>query len=105
MDVALSTGEPLWSAAARAGAPHEIFPRSSTSCRHAQLYLVLEDLHWADAATSMFSRLLGRRVEAVRALVIATYRDDEIDETAPLRVVLGGLATSCAPSHGSRSSR
>jgi len=56
--------------------------------------LVLEDLHWADEATLDVLRMLGRRIETVPALVIATYRDDELDRTHPLRIVLGELASA-----------
>jgi DNA-binding CsgD family transcriptional regulator len=56
--------------------------------------VVLEDLHWADEATLDVLRLLARRVESVPALVLGTYRDDELDRTHPLRLVLGELATS-----------
>ena len=55
--------------------------------------LVIEDLHWADEATLDVLRVLSRRVEGTRALVLATYRDDELDRSHPLRVVLGELAT------------
>jgi DNA-binding CsgD family transcriptional regulator len=58
--------------------------------------LVLEDLHWADEATLDVVRLLGRRIDAFRALVVATYRDDELDGSHPLRVVLGELARARA---------
>jgi DNA-binding CsgD family transcriptional regulator/tetratricopeptide (TPR) repeat protein len=57
---------------------------------------VLEDVHWADEATLDVLRLLVRRVETVPALVVATYRDDELDASHPLRIVLGELATSGA---------
>src|SRR5207253_6073697 len=40
---------------------------------------VLEDVHWADEATLDVFRLLARRVETVPALIIASYRDDELD--------------------------
>ena len=40
--------------------------------------LVLEDVHWADGATLDLLRFLGRRMATVRALVVATYRDDEV---------------------------
>lgn len=53
--------------------------------------LVLEDVHWADEGTLDVLRLLGRRIEGVPSLVIATFRDDE---PAPLRIVLGELATA-----------
>lgn len=59
--------------------------------RHRPTVVVLEDLHWADEATLDLLRLLGRRVEGLPALVIATYRDDELDRAHPLRVVLGEL--------------
>lgn len=35
---------------------------------------------------------LGRRMETASALLIATYRDDEIGKAHPLRVMLGDLA-------------
>jgi DNA-binding CsgD family transcriptional regulator len=57
---------------------------------------VLEDVHWADEATLDVLRLLVRRVETVPALVVATYRDDELDPSHPLRIVLGELATGGA---------
>jgi ATP/maltotriose-dependent transcriptional regulator MalT len=54
--------------------------------------LVLEDLHWADEATLDVLRLVARRVESSRTLVLGSYRDDELDRTHPLRIVLGELA-------------
>ena len=38
-------------------------------------------------------RLLGRRIEAMPILVLATYRDDELDRAHPLRMVLGELSS------------
>jgi DNA-binding CsgD family transcriptional regulator/tetratricopeptide (TPR) repeat protein len=55
--------------------------------------VVLEDVHWADEATLDVLRLLARSVGRAPLLVLATYRDDELDRTHPLRVVLGELAT------------
>jgi DNA-binding CsgD family transcriptional regulator/tetratricopeptide (TPR) repeat protein len=55
---------------------------------------VLDDLHWADEATLDVFRLLVRRVESVPVLIVAGYRDDEVDVADPLRIVLGELATS-----------
>ena len=52
---------------------------------------MLEDLHWADEATLDVVQLLGRRAARLPALVIGTYRDDELGRSHPLRVVLGGL--------------
>ena len=56
--------------------------------------LVLEDLQWADEATLDVVRLLGRRVGSVPALVVASFRDDELDRAQQLRIVVGELAGS-----------
>jgi DNA-binding CsgD family transcriptional regulator/tetratricopeptide (TPR) repeat protein len=53
--------------------------------------LVVEDVHWADDATLDALRYVVRRVERLSALVVLTYRDDEIDAEHPLRRLLGGL--------------
>lgn len=55
--------------------------------------VVVEDLHWADEASLDLLGLVGRRIEQVAALVIASFRDDEIDPVHPLQTVLGRLAT------------
>jgi DNA-binding CsgD family transcriptional regulator/tetratricopeptide (TPR) repeat protein len=51
--------------------------------------LVLEDVHWADAATLDLIRFLGRRVGRLRTLVLITYRDEEAGARSPLRHMLG----------------
>src|SRR3981189_1750847 len=53
--------------------------------------VILEALHWADEATLDFVRFIGRRIQRTRCLLIATYRDDELASTHPLRSVLGDL--------------
>lgn len=53
--------------------------------------VVLEDLHWADAATLDFVRFIGRRIQRTSALFIATYREDELSPSHPLRLALGEL--------------
>ena len=55
------------------------------------VFMVIEDVHWADAATLDLIKFLGRRIHHVPALLILTYRDDEIDAVHPLRAVLGEL--------------
>jgi len=60
--------------------------------------LVLEDLHWADGATLDALRVIGGRLDATSAVVLATYRDDEVGDDHPLRIVLGELATAPAVS-------
>lgn len=54
--------------------------------------IVLEDLHWSDDATLDLLRFVARRIAACRAVLLCTYRDDEIGALHPLRRVLGELA-------------
>ena len=54
--------------------------------------LVIEDLHWADAATLDLLRFLARRVGSTRVLVVASYRHDEVGSADGLRLLLGDLA-------------
>lgn len=53
--------------------------------------VVVEDVHWADDATLDLLKYLGRRIESCRALLVLSYRDDEVDARHPLRRVLGEL--------------
>jgi DNA-binding CsgD family transcriptional regulator/tetratricopeptide (TPR) repeat protein len=57
---------------------------------------VIEDVHWADEATIDLLSFLGRRLGRLPALLLASYRDDEIAADHPLRLVLGDLATQRA---------
>ena len=52
---------------------------------------VLEDVQWADEVTLEVLRVVGRRAPQLRALVIATYRDDEVGPDHPLSVALGDI--------------
>ncbi len=61
-----------------------------------QLVVLLDDLHWADEATLDALRFIGRRIDSTRALVVGTYRDDEVGRRHPLRIVVGDLASSGA---------
>jgi transcriptional regulator with XRE-family HTH domain len=56
--------------------------------------LVFEDVHWSDEATLDLLRFLGRRIGDAPAVLIATYREDEVGPRHPLRLVLGDLATA-----------
>jgi DNA-binding CsgD family transcriptional regulator len=51
--------------------------------------LVMEDIHWADSATLDLIRFLARRIRRIRALLIVTYRDEELDARSPVRYLLG----------------
>jgi DNA-binding CsgD family transcriptional regulator/tetratricopeptide (TPR) repeat protein len=54
--------------------------------------IVIEDIHWADEATLDLMRFLTRRIRAESVLVVATYRDDWLAPSSPLRLALGDLA-------------
>jgi tetratricopeptide (TPR) repeat protein len=53
--------------------------------------VVVEDVHWADEATLDLLVFLGRRLERTPAMLVVTYRDDELGADHPLRGVLGAL--------------
>lgn len=73
--------------------PLEIFSDVLDRVRHTMrpVVMVIEDIHWADAATLDFIRYMGRRVADSKAVIICTYRDDEVGPTHPARQVLGQL--------------
>ncbi|WP_328504183.1 AAA family ATPase [Streptomyces sp. NBC_00457] len=54
--------------------------------------LVVEDVHWADEASLDALRFLVRRMERLPALLVLTYRDDELSREHPLRHLLGQVS-------------
>jgi ATP/maltotriose-dependent transcriptional regulator MalT len=95
MDIARLVGGGLEARVANGGRPYDVLEALRDELeRGTTPVLVIEDVHWADEATLDVLRLLGRRIESVRALVITTYRDDELGREHPLRVVVGALATA-----------
>ncbi len=54
--------------------------------------LLVEDVHWADDATADFLLYAGRRLDRIPAMLIATYRDDEIRSNPTLTRLIGELA-------------
>ena len=56
---------------------------------------VIEDVHWADESTIDLLKFAGRRLSRMKALILATYRDDESTGDA-LALLLGDLATQRA---------
>lgn len=53
--------------------------------------LLVEDLHWADEGTLDVLKLLARQLEELPALVLATFRNDQLGRMHPLRRLLGDL--------------
>ena len=99
VDVASVIGGELERLARTEARPHEFAAELLHELRErVPVVIVLEDLQWADAATLDVLRIVARRIESVGALVLATYRDDELDRMHPLRRTMGELATSAAVS-------
>src|SRR6266540_603751 len=94
VDIAESTGGELEELVETGARPYEVAAALIRELRtRSPTVLVLEDVHYADEATLDVLRLLARRVETVPALVLASYRDDELDRGHPVRVALGELST------------
>ena len=53
--------------------------------------MVLEDVQWADEATLDVLRLVARRLSEVSALLVVTYRSDELGPWHPVRALIGEL--------------
>jgi len=58
---------------------------------HAPLLVVLEDAHWADSGTLYLLRHLARSTRRQRVMIVATYREVELDQARPLHEVLADL--------------
>ena len=92
IDVAEATGGELEQLVGRATTPHAVATELLRELsRRGPSVLVLEDLHWADEATLDVLIVLAARIDSAPALVLASYRDDELDRAEQLRLVLGEL--------------
>jgi class 3 adenylate cyclase/tetratricopeptide (TPR) repeat protein len=67
---------------------HEFMERSG---RAQPLFLVLEDLHWADDATLLLLQHIAQRLIEMPVLIVGTYRDVELDVARPLARALEEL--------------
>jgi DNA-binding CsgD family transcriptional regulator/tetratricopeptide (TPR) repeat protein len=92
-DIARQTGGRL-AALLEAGSPREqlftAFLDELDQGARAQV-VVVEDAHWSDEATLDLLVFLGRRMDRTPAMLIVTYRDDELGAEHPLRAVVGRL--------------
>jgi DNA-binding CsgD family transcriptional regulator/tetratricopeptide (TPR) repeat protein len=91
-DVAWTLGGELEQLIERSAAVHEISAALLDNL-HPKRVIVIEDLHWADAATLDVVRLVCRRLPRAAGLLIVTYRDDQIGRVDPMRVLLGEVAS------------
>lgn len=95
-DMALQTKGRLAAALAADGPRHAKFTAFLELLAAQETVVVFEDLHWADEATVDLLVFVVRRISVTRALLVLTYRDDEVGADHPLRVLLGALATDAS---------
>jgi DNA-binding NarL/FixJ family response regulator/tetratricopeptide (TPR) repeat protein len=93
LDVAQATQGEFLDVVVAGRRPHDITTALTRDLRRRPATVILEDLQWADDATLDVLRLLGHRLADVPALIVVTYRDDELDRSHPLRLLLGELPT------------
>ena len=97
-DIALAAGSEFAAVMAAEVAKHDRFAAAlaELTAPRPPAVVVIEDVHWADDATRDLLVFLGRRIDATRAAVIVTGRDDGLDRDHPLTGTLGRLATTPA---------
>ncbi len=77
----------------RSGERDGLFEATLAALASGPAVLVIEDLHWADASTYDFVRFVARRIDRTCLLVVVTYRDENLEPSDPLRVMLGDIAS------------
>src|SRR6266545_4010075 len=53
--------------------------------------VIVEDAHWADDASLDIIRYLARRIERLPAMLVVSYRDEELGAGHPFRGLIGAL--------------
>ncbi|MBW2291351.1 MAG: protein kinase, partial [Deltaproteobacteria bacterium] len=59
--------------------------------QNSPIFLVLDDLHWADRPSLLMLQHIARQLEGSRLVIVGTYRDMELDRKHPLSAALGEL--------------
>ena len=90
-DIARQTKGALFAAVNSGASRDEIFTAALDELEREKALVVFEDMHWADEATLDLLKYLGRRVHRTHAMLVVTYRDDEVGVRHPLRYVVGDL--------------
>ena len=95
-DIGRQTGGPLAERLSAGAAQEELFAAfldelTAPDPHRPSSVVVVEDAHWADEATLDWLTFLGRRIERLSALLVVTYRDDEVGPEHPLRRALAAL--------------
>jgi DNA-binding CsgD family transcriptional regulator/tetratricopeptide (TPR) repeat protein len=95
-DIGRQTGGPLARRLADAATQEELFAAFLDELAEPGPgpVVVVEDAHWADEATLDWLSFLGRRIARIPALLVVTYRDDEVGTDHPLRRTLAALPSA-----------
>jgi DNA-binding CsgD family transcriptional regulator len=91
MELARVMGGEVAARAAEGARPYDVAAALVRELAMEPTVVVFEDVHWADEATLDVIRLVARRIADVPALLALSYRDDGLDLSHPLRIVLGDL--------------
>jgi DNA-binding CsgD family transcriptional regulator/tetratricopeptide (TPR) repeat protein len=92
VDVSEQLGPGLRDAVARDAGRQELFTTLLRELSDQTTVVVFEDVHWADEGTLDLLRYVARRLQRNPALVLVSYRDEELAPDHPLRLVLEALA-------------
>ncbi len=90
-DIAPQLGGATADLIARGAPRHEVFAAfvSDLADRPPVVATIFEDIHWADEATLDLLTYVGRRIHRTRALLIVTWRDDEVSADHVIHRMLG----------------
>jgi DNA-binding CsgD family transcriptional regulator/tetratricopeptide (TPR) repeat protein len=78
--------------------PHELMPEVVHALRSLPdgTVLIVEDVHWADNATLDLLKHVGRRIPALRVLIVLTMRNDDEGRGSAVAGLLSDLPTGIA---------
>lgn len=92
-DIAIQSTSNLFNLLVKNEERHVIF--SSTlqllHNRNQPVLMIIEDIHWADESTIDLIKFLGKRINQEKALLIVTFRDDEVGSGHPARTMFGDI--------------
>ncbi len=93
LDLAVELGDDLETLVATGVPRYQVFAAfiAAISRRKPPVCVVFEDVHWADEATLDLLRYVSRRVARVGALIVVTWRADEVSADHSLHRLLGEL--------------
>jgi DNA-binding CsgD family transcriptional regulator/tetratricopeptide (TPR) repeat protein len=93
-DIARTVGGEVQALLSAASEPYTLFSAFHRALRERPTIVGIEDVHWADDATLDLLTFVGRRLTGTRALILVTYRHDEVGPEHRLRAALGRLAST-----------